>query len=286
MAAYYNEIDPYCAVWLQALMAENLIPRGAVDTRPIQEVPPEDLDGFKQVHFFAGIGGWACAAQLAGWPEDRELWTGSCPCQPFSSAGRQLGFDDPRHLWPDFFRLIRARRPAVVLGEQTAAALGYAWLDRVGADLDSEDYAWRACDIPAASVNAPHIRNRLYWLAHCTEPGLSNGRGAPLGKPTGAVAEPERLRGVLDGLQSIGVRSGRDTAAGASCFWNDYILAGPDPKGKYRRVKSGVRLLAHGIPGRVGLLRGYGNAIVPQQAAEVIRAWMDVMPIAAKEEAR
>src|SRR4051812_13131277 len=102
MSAFYNEIDPFCVEWLKALMAAGHIADGVVDSRPIQEINPEDLDGFTQCHFFAGIGGWSYAARLAGWPDDRPIWTGSCPCQPFSLAGKGLGAQDPRHLWPDF----------------------------------------------------------------------------------------------------------------------------------------------------------------------------------------
>lgn len=87
MNFYYNEINKYAAEWLRNLIAAGLVPPGDVDERSIVDVQPDDLRGYVQCHFFAGIGGWAYAARLAGWPDDRELWTGSCPCQPFSSAG-------------------------------------------------------------------------------------------------------------------------------------------------------------------------------------------------------
>ncbi len=163
--AYYNEIDPVAAEVLRHLAAEGIIMPGEVDTRSIKEVSPDDLEGFTQCHFFAGGGLWSIAARQAGWPDTRPLWTGSCPCQPFSSAGKGLGVDDPRHLWPDFYRLIRARRPAVVVGEQVAGKAGYGWLDRVRADLETEAYASRGVDIPACAVDAPHQRQRLYWIA-------------------------------------------------------------------------------------------------------------------------
>lgn len=81
--------------------------------------------------------GWAIALALAGWPEDREVWTGSCPCQPFSSAGRQKGKSDERHLWPVWFELIKAVQPATIYGEQVASAIGHGWLDEVAEDLES-----------------------------------------------------------------------------------------------------------------------------------------------------
>lgn len=162
---YYNEFDPVAAEWLRWLISEGHLPNGWVDERSIVDVEPSDLEGFAQCHFFAGIGGWSLAARIAGWPEDRPLWTGSCPCQPFSVAGKGKGVDDVRHLWPDFFRLIRACRPPVVMGEQVAGAAGYGWFDGVAADLAGEGYACRAVDVPACAVDAPHIRSRLWWIA-------------------------------------------------------------------------------------------------------------------------
>jgi len=100
MPAYYNEIDPFAVEWLRELINQNLIPPGDVDDRSICEVQPVDLLGYTQHHFFAGIGGWSYALRLAGWPDDREVWTGSAPCQPFSTAGSQKGKDDDRHLAP------------------------------------------------------------------------------------------------------------------------------------------------------------------------------------------
>lgn len=87
MTAYYNEIDPFAANWLRNLSDAGLIAKGVVDERSIVDVTPADLVGFTQCHFFAGIGGWSYALRLAGWPDEREVWTGSCPCQPFSTAG-------------------------------------------------------------------------------------------------------------------------------------------------------------------------------------------------------
>jgi DNA (cytosine-5)-methyltransferase 1 len=172
---YYNEIDPFAAQWIRNLIEAELIPKGIVDARSIKEVTPSDLSGFRQCHFFAGIAGWSLALQLAEWPAERECWTGSCPCQPFSAAGKRKGTQDERHLWPEFFRLIKACGPAVVMGEQVASKDGLAWLDGVFADCEGEGYTCWACDTCAAGVQAPHIRQRLYWLADAQCPESRSG---------------------------------------------------------------------------------------------------------------
>ena len=125
---YYNEHDPKAAAWLRELIAAGLIPPGEVDERSITEIRPYELTGYTQHHFFAGIGGWSLALRLAGWPDNRPVRTGSCPCQPFSAAGKQLGTADDRHLWLVFRDLLAFLEPATTFGEQVASALGREWL--------------------------------------------------------------------------------------------------------------------------------------------------------------
>ena len=172
---YYNENDPKAAEWLRELIRQGIIPNGIVDTRSICDVRASDLAGFTQCHFFAGISGWSLALQLAGWPSDRPVWTGSCPCQPFSAAGKGKGASDERHLWPVFRDLIRECRPEHVFGEQVANAVGHGWLDGVSTDLEAEGYAVGAVVLGAHSVGAPHIRQRLYWVANAESEGPSHG---------------------------------------------------------------------------------------------------------------
>lgn len=288
MAVYYNEIDPFAAAWLRSLIAAGHIPDGDVDERSIANVQPMDLKDYAQCHFFAGIGGWSHALRLAGWPDDRPIWTGSCPCQPFSVAGKGKGKSDERHLWPVFHQLIAQCRPPVVMGEQVAGKAGYDWFDGVAADLEAEGYASRAVDVPACAVDAPHIRQRLYW---CAVDDAVRGRHRDADREIftgrdGAVDASGVLRDMADAEYARPPFTGREPQSeGAQhrpldarreerCFWDDTEwLTGAD--GKTRRAKPGVRLLAHGLPNRVGRLRGYGNAIVPPLAAEVVKAFMD-----------
>ena len=163
--AYYNDVDSFACMWMKELIKVGAIAPGEVDGRSIAEVKPDDLRGFSQVHFFAGIGVWSYALRQSGWPDDRECWTGSCPCPSFSVAGRGRGFNDPRHLWPEFYRLVRECRPPVVLGEQVDAAIRKGWLDLVQADLEREGYALGKAVLGACSVGGPHRRQRLYFVA-------------------------------------------------------------------------------------------------------------------------
>lgn len=175
--AYYNENDLDAAAWLRELIDAGQIAPGVVDTRSIVDVTPRDLDGFDQCHFFAGIGAWSYALRLAGWPDDRRVWTGSCPCQPFSSAGKGDGFDDDRHLWPHWHWLISQCRPAVILGEQVEKAVAHGWLDLVQSDLEAIGYSVGHAAVPAGAVGAPHIRKRVWFVADASRSGPSQQRG-------------------------------------------------------------------------------------------------------------
>ncbi len=164
--AYYNEKDAYAAQWLRNLIAAGLIASGDVDERSIVDVRPEDLEGYTQCHFFAGIGCWSEALHLAGWPDERPVWTGSCPCQPLSVAGPRTGHLDERHLWPAFHRLIDKRHPAAVFGEQSASKAGREWLAGVRLDLEGSRYACGAANLCSGGIGSPNIRQRSYWVAY------------------------------------------------------------------------------------------------------------------------
>jgi DNA (cytosine-5)-methyltransferase 1 len=268
MAAYYNELDPYAAQWLRNLIAGGHIAPGEVDERSIHDVRPADVAGYDQCHWFAGIGGWSYALRLAGWPDERPVWTGSCPCQPFSAAGQRRGTADDRHLWPVWFNLIRECRPAIVFGEQVAAAIRGGWLDAVLGDLEAEGYATGAAVLGAHSVGAPHLRQRLWFVADADAAGQRLERGG----------------GLFDGERA----AQWDDADGRGALrpWSDLVWL-PCTDGKARPTQPGIFPLAHGAAfrlgtgsplegkSRVGMLRAAGNCIVPQAAAAFITAAID-----------
>ncbi len=165
MSAYYNEFDPKAAAWLRELIKRGLITDGEVDDRSILDVEANDLRGFTRHHFFAGIGGWDYALQIANWPEDRPVCTASLPCQPFSSAGKQLGKADERHLLPHFLELVRGFGFRTIFGEQVPGAIKHGWLDDLCDEMERENYTTRAAVLTAAGAGAPHIRQRLYWVS-------------------------------------------------------------------------------------------------------------------------
>jgi DNA (cytosine-5)-methyltransferase 1 len=313
-----------------------LVPDGGVDCRDIREVKANDLKGYRRCHFFSGILGWCEALRLAGWPESRPVWTASLPCQPFSVAGRGGAEEDPRHLWPVLAALVRECRPDCLVGEQVGSTAGREWLDGVRADLEAAGYAFGAADFPACSAGAPHIRQRLFWVATRTgdpvHPAGTDAVGAAADADRagrrehgGAVADgaeqpaPEHggsagaatvfaPLGAVPVLRELPLHHSSDARARLPLpagggvggqplrdgFWDAFdVLDYRD--GKRRRVEPGTFPLAHGIPaelvevwlsrhdrlpppgkfpGRVGLLRGYGNAIVPQVAAAFLRAFL------------
>lgn len=230
MSSYYNENDPFAAAWLRELIKAGLIADGEVDERCITEVATDDVRGFTQCHWFAGIGGWSCALRLARWPDDRPVWTGSCPCQPFSSASNRHNkrADDAKHLWPALSRLITTRTPKCVFGEQIAQAGD--WFGEVCADLENGGYEIGASIFPAVALGYDHVRARLYFVghAHRDRESIVSGDGQKM----------DRLP-------------------------------------RRRRVATRV-VQSHGLPSRMALLRGFGNAIIPACAAAFIEAYMSL----------
>ena len=289
MSAIYNDNNPFVSGWIEELIERDQIPKGTVYRRSIRALSAIDVAGPGQRHFFAGIGGWARALRLAGVRDDANIWTGSCPCQPFSSAGRRKAFDDDRHLWPDWFRLISECRPPVIFGEQVANRVGLQWLDAVFADLENAGYTCAAANLPAAGVGAPHKRQRLFFMAHSSRarPDWRSRRPTVDGNSAGELGDAGRDRAWQhprelhrdEAQHEVWATDGNHASfvAGAiSDQWSssDWI---PCRDGVVRPVESGTFPLAHGIPARVELLAGYGNAIVPQLGAAFIAAGLDAI---------
>lgn len=339
MTALYIDIDPHACEWLRNLISAGVIAPGDVWLRDIRDIAPNELIHYDQCHFFAGIGVWSYALRLAGWSDDRRVWTGSCPCQPFSAAGRGGGFADERHLWPAWQWLIEQCRPDTIFGEQVASKDGLAWFDLVLADLEGSNYAVGVSDSCAAGVGSPNVRQRLFFVADSG----SRGRGKQPAEPTeagewsrrhsdlcgrdGSVADSESIR--LLGRQDDGDGGRRERASGQGCeagelgdadesrlegrrlsergrsdecaaqasgdlvrpgptngFWRDADWIGCTD-GKWRPVEPGSFPLVDGAAFRVGsggpfegksraqMLKGYGNAINAEVAAEFIRAFID-----------
>jgi len=232
---WFNEYEPFPAQWLR-----NLWPDATVDERSICDLRADDVRGLDRAHFFAGIGGWEYALELAGWPRDREVWTGSCPCQPFSVAGKSKGTADERHLWPELLRLIAIGRPATVFGEQVVGAVGAGWLDDVFDSLEAEGYSCGAAVLGAHSVNAPHRRQRIYWVAdskRVQQPRKEPRRGAP-GR-VGRIEQPVP--------------------------WDE----------SWESALSRLRVVDDGVPRSVPATDAVRNSIVPQVAATFVRAFME-----------
>ncbi|MDX7988635.1 DNA cytosine methyltransferase [Xenorhabdus sp. 12] len=289
--AYYNEIDPYAAQWLRNLIAAGHIAPGDVDERSIEDVRPDDLRGYTQCHFFAGIGVWSYALRRAGWPDDKPVWTGSCPCQPFSAAGKGNGFTDERHLWPAFFHLIEQCRPGVIFGEQVASKDGLHWLDLVQTDLEGTGYTSAAVDLCAAGIGAPHIRQRLYWVAHTdseqrewcrnTRPARWNEYSDCGADGWMGITNSERCsrfeieRNRKNTLLEVARSGSNCNTEKTNGHWQNADWLGCRD-GKWRPVEPGTFPLAHGITNRVGRLRAYDNAIVAPVAETFIRVYMEV----------
>ena len=237
---YYNEWDKHAAAWLRELIKDGLIPPGEVDERSIEDVHGSELKGFTQCHFFCGIAGWPHALELAGWPTSRRVWTGSPPCQPFSFAGLRKGQSDGRHMWPEFFRLIRECKPPIVFIEQVARAINFGWLDGVAGDLEGIDYSVGAAVLQASGANAPHQRERLWIAADAKwnqQPRQESRRG-----PAGRMGRKQQLLS-------------RD--------------------GGWQAALAKFRALDDGLPRYVAATDAARNAIVPQIAAQFIEAYLE-----------
>jgi DNA (cytosine-5)-methyltransferase 1 len=215
-----------------------------------------------------------------------DLVCGGFPCQPFSVAGKRAGKADDRYLWPEVVRCLDILRPTWFLGENVPGIINLA-LDQVCADLEGLDYqVWPVC-LPACAVDAPHLRQRIWIVAHTerdgrrprgTECERQQGRTAPVGASNGMAhsdSQPSptrRQQSVRRPSQTARSGECREAVADAS----RELLDGSRQAGTRRRgqstnqsrwpVEPAICRVDHGIPSRVDRLKGLGNAIVPQIA--------------------
>lgn len=261
-SSFYNDFDPNACRWLDNLQRHHKIPEGVVSSMSITNIT--EVGDYQYAHFFAGIGGWPLAFQLAQLKTDLKVWSGSCPCQPFSAAGKQKGVNDERDLWPVFNKLIQQERPDIIFGEQVATAIRHGWLDRLTSDLESNGYLVLSSVLSANLLGAPHERRGLFWGAFNMEnPNrLRHTRWCPLG-------DPSWCSGYLQ-------EHSEERLSSSKSFWeNGEWLEGTE--GKSFLVEPRTFPLCNGVPYRLELLRGYGNAIVPQLGALFITSFLDTI---------
>lgn len=292
MKAFYNEIDAYCCAWLSNLMDAGLITPGVICDKSIEDIAPAELHGYERCHFFAGLGGWEYALNLAGWGT-RPVWTGSAPCQPFSAAGKGLGFADERHLWPSWQHLIAQCKPPVVFGEQVASA--HSWLGLVFSDLEAMGYAVAGEPMEAASADAEHFRDRYWFVADTDEQCAGEGwlqRSRQFGRASCAQADIARSLanrpsfGWGEGWTEYDFRGRGFTAPVISVEGRQYIECTDGKEPVWRRLPPPrVRWLGNGIPARVAKLRALGNAIDPRPAAAFIQSYIEARGLIADQQA-
>jgi DNA (cytosine-5)-methyltransferase 1 len=213
------------------------VPPGDVDERSIEDVTPGDIKNYAQCHFFAGIGGWAIAMQIVGWETIGHIWTGSPPCQDASCLaavhGIQSGVDGPRTgMSLVWLELIKKRKPKIVVFENVPG-----FEKNPGPFFDSlgqAGYSISREKRTARSVGAPHIRRRLFAIAK------RDGARWPLCR---SDRSPETIL--------------RPWAAPPGNVW--------------RKDRAGNCTMDDGVPGRMAKIRAFGNAIVPQVAADFIK---------------
>ncbi len=222
-----------------------------------------------------------------------DIITGGYPCQPFSVAGKQKGVEDKRHLWPEYFRLIKECRPTWVIGENVSGHIKLG-LDSVIEDLESEGYATRTFSISASSIGANHKRERIWIVANshntrnrtpqydCKQKQSKNkqewkehsqykfsGQSKNVANAYGvndAVGRVDRTIQETGGSGSIDERGSGTNANGFSQSSKNETL---DSKKQftnqnYWKTEPNVGRVVNGVPHRVDRLKALGNSLVPQ----------------------
>lgn len=257
--------------------------------------------GRTHLDLFSGIGGFALAAASAGfktigfseiepyackvlkqnWPDvpnygdirnikgvRADLVTGGFPCQPFSLAGKRGGATDDRHLWPEMCRVISEAGPTWVLGENVPGIISME-LDRVLSDLESLGYACWPITVPACAVDARHRRDRLWVMAYSASERERKPADATDAITNGRKTRMESGNGCEPLADATSKQAGRiqqpalPAYAGANGDGSRTPAAWP--------TEPELGRVADGIPNRPHRLKGLGNAIVPQVAAEILK---------------
>ena len=199
---------------------------------------------------------------------------GGFPCQPFSVAGKQLGKEDDRHLWPEMLRVIKESAPTWVIGENVSGFVSMA-LDDVCSDLEGEGYRVQSFIIPACAVEAHHRRDRCWVVAYSDENDRrrrdstisqerhtwmehrSGGQGQSLGGSDSDVAYSESER--VQRLRSCGLEESH--AHGPALV---PLCEGKGFGSTYWETEPDVDRVVDGVPNRVDRIKSLGNAVVPQ----------------------
>jgi len=215
-----------------------------------------------------------------------DILTGGFPCQPYSSAGKRLGKEDERHLWPDMLRAISEIEPTYVVGENVRGLTNWSGglvFEEVCTDLESQGYEVQPILLPACAVGAPHRRDRIWFVAsnsnsirqhecECNNEKLTSEGGINALNDTsenveyGNVTNTKRIEGRNDVFNA---RNGWIKELDKKVFWNEFPTQHPICSGD-----DGLPVKLDGITfskWRQESIKGYGNAIVPQVAYEIFK---------------
>lgn len=192
-----------------------------------------------------------------------DVLSGGFPCQPYSTAGKRLGKDDPRHLWPEMFRAVREIAPRWVVGENVRGLVnwnGGLVFDEVQADLETAGYEVLPFLLPACAVNAPHRRDRIWFISRI----ISNAND------TGLQSRACRRESEISGKAESCERGESCGAITTNSVWQNFPTQSP-----VCRRNDGIPARLDGITvskHRNESIKAYGNAIVPQVVYQIFKA--------------
>jgi DNA (cytosine-5)-methyltransferase 1 len=211
-----------------------------------------------------------------------DILTGGFPCQPFSQAGRRKGTDDDRYLWPEMLRVIREFKPTWVIAENVRGLLTLQQgvvFEQVCLDLEASDYEVQAFIIPAVAVNAPHRRDRVWFVAHRKSGESGEQAEWERRKDIGGGDKENIADSDIGGIQRH-EREGSEerTTSRGSCSWDrNWIevaaeLCGLDDGLRERMVRLSDGEKISYSKWRNQSLKAFGNAIVPEVAIQILKS--------------